>query len=52
LPFKKEIQMIDTDPSYVQGLFEEAVALLRKEAPSSHSPDCQYGKWFKEASNY
>ena len=48
LPFKKEIQVIDTDPSYVQGLFEEAVALLRGLAPSSHSTDCQYGRWFKE----
>jgi len=51
LPFKKEIQMIDTDPSYVQGLFEEAVTLLRKEAPPSHSADCQYGRWFREVSN-
>ncbi len=52
LPFKKEIQMIDTDPSYVQGLFEEAVNLLRKDAPSSHSQDCQYGRWLKEASDF
>jgi len=48
LPFRKEIQMIDTDPSYVQGLFEEAVNLLRKEAPSSHSADCQYGRWIEK----
>ena len=48
LPFKKEIQMIDTDPSYVQGLFEEAVNLLRKEAPAVHSDDCQYGQWFRK----
>ena len=52
LPFKKEIVMINTDPSYVQGVFEEAVALLRKDIPPSHSPDCQYGQWFKEASNF
>jgi len=51
LPFKKEIQMIDTDPSYVQGVFEEAVNLLRKEMPSSHSQDCQYGRWFEEVEN-
>lgn len=48
LPFKKEIHIIDTDPSYVQKLFAEAVALLRRDAPSSHSPDCQYGRWLKE----
>lgn len=52
LPFKKEIQVIDTDPSYIQKLFSEAVALLRKEAPPSHSSDCQYGYWFKKASNF
>jgi len=52
LPFKKEIQVIDTDPSYVQGLFEEAVNLLRKEVPASHSADCQYGHWLKEVSDF
>ncbi len=45
LPFKKEIQMIDTDPTYVQGIFAEAVALLRGPMPKEHSPDCQYGHW-------
>jgi len=52
LPFKKEIIMIDTDPSYVQGLFREAVGLLRGDAPSAHHPDCQYGQWLKDASNF
>jgi len=47
LPFRKEIHMIDTDPSYVQKVFAEAVSVLRKDAPVSHSPDCQYGKWLK-----
>lgn len=50
LPFRKEIHMIDTDPSYVQKIFEEAVALLRKDTPSSHNPDCKFGQWFKEVS--
>ena len=52
LPFKKEIIIIDTDPSYVHRVFREAVEVLRKDAPSSHSPDCQYGRWLKEASNF
>ncbi len=47
LPFRKEIHMIDTDPSYVQGVFKEAVELLRKDAPPAHNPDCQYGQWLK-----
>lgn len=52
LPFKKEIVVIDTNPDYVQGVFSEAVALLKKDMPPSHSPDCQYGRWFKEASDF
>jgi len=51
LPFKKEIHIIDTDPSYVQRLFAEAVGLLRKETSPLHSQDCQYGRWLKEAVN-
>jgi hypothetical protein len=45
LPFRKEIHMIDTDPSYVHNIFREAVKLLRGDMPSCHSQDCQYGKW-------
>jgi len=52
LPFRKEIHMIDTDPSYVQGIFTEAVELLRKDAPPPHSPDCKFGQWFKQAANF
>jgi len=52
LPFRKEIHMIDTDPSYVQGVFTEAVELLRKDAPPPHSSDCKFGQWFKEAANF
>jgi CRISPR/Cas system-associated exonuclease Cas4 (RecB family) len=53
LPFKKEIQVIDTDPTYVQKLFAEAVAVLKKSTPpSSHSPDCKHGQWLKEAANF
>ncbi|MBU4299376.1 PD-(D/E)XK nuclease family protein [Patescibacteria group bacterium] len=50
LPFKKEIHIIDTDPSYVPGVFKEAVALLKRETPPFHSPDCQYGHWLKSVS--
>ncbi len=49
LPFRKEIHIIETDPSYVKGLFEEAIKFLRKEAPKNHSPECRYGRWFDEA---
>ena len=51
LPFKKEIQIIDTDPTHVQELFEEAVAVLRKDAPQSHSPECKYGQWLNRIGN-
>jgi len=52
LPFKKEIHIIDTDPSYIPGIFKEAVGLLRGPKPLEHSADCQYGKWLKEISKF
>ena len=52
LPFKKEIHMIDTDPSYVSGIFKEAVELLRKDMPPPHNQDCKFGQWLKDALNY
>jgi len=51
LPFRKEIHMIDTDPSYIQKIFEEAVGLLREDTPPSHSPDCKFGQWLKGVNN-
>jgi CRISPR/Cas system-associated exonuclease Cas4 (RecB family) len=52
LPFRKELHEIATDTSYVQELFEEAVALLRKDMPPTHRQDCQFGKWFRQASKF
>jgi len=52
LPFKKEIHVIDTDPSYVQGVFEEAVKLLKSDIPPPHSQECQYGDWLKKVSAF
>ncbi|MFC1789638.1 PD-(D/E)XK nuclease family protein [Patescibacteria group bacterium] len=50
LPFRKEIHMVDTDPSYVQKIFEEATMLLRKDTPPLHNPDCKFGQWLGEVS--
>jgi len=52
LPFRKEIQEIETDPSDISQLFREAVLLLGKTAPPPHSQECQYGQWFKKASDF
>lgn len=53
LPFRKEIHMIDTDPTHVLELFKEAVTLLRQEKPpQAHQPDCKFGQWFKQVSNF
>ncbi len=52
LPFRKEVHVIDTDPSYVQKLFEDAVGLLRKDIPPPSNPDCKFCQWFKEVANY
>ena len=52
LPFRKELHEIDTNPSDVPELFKEAVALLRREMPPPHSPDCKYGQWMEQAANF
>lgn len=52
LPFRKEIQEIDTDPSDIDQLFKEAVTVLSREAPPLHSQECQYGQWLKRASGF
>ncbi|PJB99633.1 MAG: hypothetical protein CO077_00620 [Candidatus Nealsonbacteria bacterium CG_4_9_14_0_8_um_filter_35_12] len=51
LPFKKELHEIETNPSDIPQLFREAVELLRKDEPPSHSPDCEYGRWLREVAN-
>jgi hypothetical protein len=52
LPFRKELHEIDTDPSGVYELFNDAVGTLRRISPPSHSEDCQYAKWLKTARNF
>jgi len=52
LPFRKELHEIDTNPSDVPEIFKEAVALLRREMPPPHSPDCKYGQWMEQAANF
>jgi len=49
LPFRKELHLIDTDPSYIQNIFEDAVATLRKNIPPLHSQDCKFGQWVSQA---
>lgn len=52
LPFKKEIHMIDTDPTHVPALFGEAVTLLKQEKPpQAHRTDCQFGQWLRDVNN-
>ncbi len=52
LTFRKELHIIDTDPSEVQEIFMEAVALLRSKNPPLHSAECEYGKWMKNAFSF
>ena len=52
LPFRKELHEIDTNPSDIPELFEEAVNILKRITPPSHSPDCQYGQWMTKARNF
>jgi len=52
LPFRKELHEITTDPSYVHNVFTEAVSLLREDIAPQHSPDCRFGQWFEQSSNF
>jgi len=52
LPFRKELHEIDTDPSDVDQLFQDAVATLKRITPPLHSQNCQYARWFREAKNF
>lgn len=52
LPFRKELYEIETDPSDVQQLFKEAVAVLKRPSPPPHSQDCKFDDWLKKAKNF
>lgn len=52
LPFRKEILEIETNPSDIYEIFKEAVSVLRKSSPPSHSSDCQFNKWLSSAKNF
>jgi CRISPR/Cas system-associated exonuclease Cas4 (RecB family) len=52
LPFRKEIQEIETTPSDIPSLFEEAVAVRKRVVPPPHSRECQHGQWFEKVSNF
>ena len=52
LPFKKELHEIDTDPSDVREIFIDAVSLLKEDSPPPHNSTCQYGEWYRKASNF
>lgn len=52
LPFRKEIQEIDTNPDDVPQIFKDAVEVLKRTSPPPHSAECKYGKWLREASGF
>jgi CRISPR/Cas system-associated exonuclease Cas4 (RecB family) len=52
LPFRKEAYVIDTNPLYIEKLFEEAVETLRKNIPPMPNKDCKFCEWFEKTSNY
>ncbi|MEX1064255.1 MAG: PD-(D/E)XK nuclease family protein [Candidatus Paceibacterota bacterium] len=45
LPFKGIVKEIDTDPSYVQELFNKAVELARSETPPPGDTECEHCSW-------
>lgn len=52
LPFRKELQEIETNPSDIPELFTDAVKLLTTGIPPQHSLDCRFGHWFREAAKF
>jgi len=52
LPFRKEVMEIDTNPSDIYAIFNDAVLILRKPSPPSHSQDCLFGRWLQGATNF
>jgi len=52
LPFRKEIMEINTNPSDIYAIFNDAVLILRQEKPPEHSQDCQFKKWLDGAKEY
>lgn len=50
LPFRKELHVIETDPSYIEKIFKEAILFLRAKAPQEHSPECLFGQWLRKQS--
>lgn len=49
LPFRKEVMEIETNPSDIYAIFNDAVGILRQNNPPPHSNDCQFQKWLKGA---
>ena len=49
LPFRKEIHVIETNPSDIYEIFKDAVVALKNDEPSPHSSDCPFGKWISGA---
>lgn len=47
LPFRKEVIEIETNPDDVYEIFKDAVEVLKKDLPPSHSQDCLFGNWIK-----
>jgi hypothetical protein len=47
LPFRKEIHIIETDPSYIEKIFKEAISFLRTKTPKNHSLECPFGQWME-----
>ncbi|MCX6724042.1 MAG: PD-(D/E)XK nuclease family protein [Candidatus Staskawiczbacteria bacterium] len=52
LPFRKEIVEIETNPSDIYAIFQDAVKCLREPTPPEHSQDCLFKKWLDGAKKF
>ena len=52
LPFRKQVVEIDTNPSDIYAIFNDAVKILKQPTPPAHSADCPFKKWLDGAKTF
>ncbi|GBD33809.1 hypothetical protein HRbin34_00103 [bacterium HR34] len=48
LSFKKELHEIETKTDDVPDIFSDAIKVCRQNSIPNHSPECEFGKWYKK----
>ncbi|OGZ67744.1 MAG: hypothetical protein A3D35_03765 [Candidatus Staskawiczbacteria bacterium RIFCSPHIGHO2_02_FULL_34_9] len=51
LPFRKKVVEIETNPSDVYEIFNDAVLLFKEDKVPKHSEDCLFGQWIDKVNH-